>query len=54
MTEIKKPWDNGKLKVRILTTGVYSFIGDIKGKNEIAVVPKKRPDGGNDWVLVIK
>ncbi|MGB8455683.1 MAG: glycoside hydrolase family 140 protein [Anaerocolumna sp.] len=36
------------------TSGVYSFIGNIIGKNDITATPQKRPDGGSDWVLVIK
>lgn len=36
------------------TTGVYSFIGSVKGKKDITVIPPKRPGSSNDLVLVIK
>lgn len=36
------------------TTGVYSYFDKMSNKKEIEVVPLKRPEGGNDWVLVVK
>ena len=36
------------------TTGVYSFFGSINTDNKEPLIPHKRLNGGNDWVLVIK
>lgn len=36
------------------TTGVYSFLGNIKPEDKQSLIPHKRLNGGNDWVLVIK
>jgi len=36
------------------TTGVYSFFGDMTNQDILAVIPLNRPDGGNDWVLVVR
>lgn len=35
------------------TTGVYSFFANMSDLNELTVIPLRRPNGGNDWVLVM-
>ena len=36
------------------TSGVYSFVTDVTGKDELTAEPPKRQGDGNDWVLVVK